>query len=112
MSINIAIIAAIAYGILAIVGGIIGYKKAGSKISLISGSVSGLLLIISGIIQVMGMNWGLIFSTVITVILVITFIIRLVKTRKMMPAGLMILTGLAAAGIMVYQISINNSIIT
>ncbi|MGK7918468.1 MAG: TMEM14 family protein [Trichodesmium sp.] len=108
---NIAIIAAIAYGILAILGGIIGYKKAGSKISLISGSVSGLLLIMSGIIQIIGMNWGLIFATVITTILVITFIIRLVKTRKMMPSGLMILTGLVTAGIMVYQISINNSAI-
>ncbi|NEP86855.1 MAG: hypothetical protein F6K18_08425 [Okeania sp. SIO2C2] len=106
---NIAIIAAIAYGILAIVGGIIGYRKAGSKISLISGSVSGLLLIVSGIIQLMGMNWGLIFSTVIATILVITFIIRLVKTRKMMPAGLMILTGIAAVALMVYQISLNNS---
>ena len=106
---NIAIIAAIAYGILAIVGGIIGYQKAGSKISLISGSASGLLLIVSGIIQLMGMNWGLIFSTVIATILVITFIIRLVKTRKMMPAGLMIFTGIAAVALMVYQISLNNS---
>ncbi|NET45351.1 TMEM14 family protein [Okeania sp. SIO2B3] len=106
---NIAIIAAIAYGILAIVGGIIGYTKVGSKISLISGSVSGLLLIISGIIQLMGMNWGLIFSTIIATILVITFIIRLVKTRKMMPAGLMILTGITAVALMVYQISLNNS---
>ncbi|NET16902.1 MAG: hypothetical protein F6K08_30845 [Okeania sp. SIO1H6] len=106
---NIAIISAIAYGFLAIVGGIIGYRKAGSKISLISGSVSGLLLIVSGIIQLMGMNWGLIFSTIIATILVITFIIRLVKTRKMMPAGLMILTGIAAVALMVYQISLNNS---
>lgn len=109
MSINIAIIAALAYGILAIVGGIIGYTKVGSKISLISGSISGLLLIISGIIQLIGINWGLIFSIVITTILVITFIIRLVKTRKMMPAGLMILTGIAAVAVMVYQISLNNS---
>ncbi|MGD1704513.1 TMEM14 family protein [Dapis sp. BLCC M229] len=106
---NIGIIAAIAYGILAIVGGIIGYTKVGSKISLISGSVSGLLLIISGIIQLIGIYWGLIFSIVITTILVITFIIRLVKTRKMMPAGLMILTGIAAVAVMVYQISLNNS---
>ncbi len=103
MTINIAIIAAIAYGILAIVGGIIGYTKVGSKISLISGSVSGLLLIISGIIQLIGINWGLIFSIVITTILVITFIIRLAKTRKMMPAGLMILTGITAVAVMVYQ---------
>ena len=111
MTINIAIIAAIAYGILAIIGGIIGYKKAGSKISLISGSVSGLLLIISGIIQIMGMDWGLIFSTIITTILVITFIVRLVKTRKMMPSGLMIVTGIVAVAVMMFEISTNNSTI-
>ncbi|MDJ0553357.1 MAG: TMEM14 family protein [Microcoleaceae cyanobacterium MO_207.B10] len=109
---NIAIIAAIAYGILAIIGGIIGYRKVGSKISLISGLVSGLLLVSAAIIQLMGMNWGLIFATVVAAILVITFIIRLVKTRKMMPAGLMILTGIAALGVMVYQISMSNSATT
>jgi uncharacterized membrane protein (UPF0136 family) len=106
MTINISIIAAIAYGILAIVGGIIGYTKVGSKISLISGSISGLLLIISGIVQLMGINWGIIFSTIITTILIITFIIRLAKTHKMMPAGFMILTGIVAVGVMVYEISI------
>ncbi len=102
---NIAIIAAIAYGILVIVGGVIRYSKAGSKISLISSSISGLLLIVSGIVQLMGKNWGLVFTAVIATILVITFIIRLVKTRKIMPAGLMILTGITAVAVMVYQIS-------
>lgn len=108
VNMNIAIIAAIAYGILAIVGGIIGYTKVGSKISLISGISSGLLLIISGIIQLMGMNWGLILATVIAAFLVITFIVRLVKTGKMMPAGLMILTGIIAVAVMVYEMSISS----
>ena len=109
MTINIAIIAAIAYGMLAIIGGIIGYTKVGSKISLISGSISGLLLIISGIIQLMGINWGLTFSTIITTILIITFMIRLAKTRKMMPGGLMIFTGIVAVAVMVYEIGTKNS---
>jgi uncharacterized membrane protein (UPF0136 family) len=43
---NPAIIAAIAYGILSICGGIIGYVQAQSKPSLISGTISGLLLIL------------------------------------------------------------------
>lgn len=50
MIINIVIIVAIVYGMLVIIGGIIGYIKVGSKIFLIFGSISGLLLIISGII--------------------------------------------------------------
>lgn len=48
---NLATIITFTYGILSIVGGIIGYKQAGSKISLISGAISGLLLIIAGILQ-------------------------------------------------------------
>ena len=101
---NPGIIAAIAYGILAIVGGVIGYVQAQSKVSLISGSISGLLLIISGVSQLQGQAWGLILATAVTAILVIVFAVRLAKTRKFMPAGLMSLLGLAALAVMVNQL--------
>ncbi len=39
------IIATLAYGIVSLVGGLIGYFKAGSKVSLISGGISGILLL-------------------------------------------------------------------
>ncbi|MDY7013531.1 MAG: TMEM14 family protein, partial [Cyanobacteriota bacterium] len=42
---NFSIIAAIAYGLLALFGGIMGYVKVKSKASLISGTISGVLLI-------------------------------------------------------------------
>jgi len=101
---TIGIIAAIAYGILAVVGGIIGYVQAQSKASLISGSISGLLLIIAGVMQLQGQSAGLILATVITAVLVIVFAIRLAKTRKFMPAGLMSLLGLVALGLMVSEL--------
>lgn len=101
---NPGIIAAIAYGILAIVGGVIGYVQAQSKVSLISGSISGLLLIISGVSQLQGQAWGLILATAVTALLVIVFAVRLAKTRKFMPAGLMSLLGLAALAVMVNQL--------
>ena len=41
---NLAIVAAIAYGILTLVGGIVGYLKSQSQVSLISGIVTGLFL--------------------------------------------------------------------
>jgi uncharacterized membrane protein (UPF0136 family) len=44
-----------------------------SKASLISGSISGLLLIFAGVIQLRGQAWGLILATVITTLLVIVF---------------------------------------
>ena len=102
-----SIIAASLYGILSIVGGIIGYKSAGSKVSLISGTVSGLLLLIAAYLQLQGQSWGLTISLIITSILVIVFAIRLAKTRKLMPAGLMVFLGLAALIAMFSQLVFN-----
>lgn len=104
---NLGIIAAIAYGILAVGGGIMGYVKAKSKISLFAGVSCGIFLIIAGIISWMGMNWGLILASVIATFLVITFISRLIKTGKLMPAALMIAAGVVSVGIMIYQMAIS-----
>ncbi|MFE1744649.1 TMEM14 family protein [Coleofasciculus sp. H7-2] len=101
---NPGTIAAIAYGILAIIGGIMGYSQAQSKVSLISGSISGLLLILGGVMLLQGQEWGLILATVVTAVLVIVFAIRLAKTRKFMPAGLMTLLGLITLAVMSQQL--------
>jgi len=109
---NLSIIVAITYGILAIVGGIIGYVQASSKASLISGSISGLLLIFAGVLQLQGQAWGLILATVVTTVLVIVFAIRLAKTRRFMPAGLMTVLGLVTLVVMVNQLVGSVSAIT
>lgn len=86
-------IAAIVYGILAIVGGIIGYRQAGSNASLTMGIVSGLLLVASGILQAQGNAIGTWLGILVTGALIVVFGIRLSKTRKFMPAGLMLIAG-------------------
>ncbi len=101
---NLGIISAIAYGILAIIGGIIGYSQAQSKVSLISGIASGILLILGGVMQLQGQAWGLILATVVTAVLVIVFAVRLAKTRKFMPAGLMSVLGLVTLAVMIQQL--------
>ncbi|MBD2485746.1 hypothetical protein H6G57_27575 [Planktothrix sp. FACHB-1365] len=103
---SLGVIAAIAYGLLAIIGGIVGYTKAKSKISLFAGCTTGLLLVLGGILQIQGLTWGLIFSIVLSVFLIITFISRLFKTRKFMPSGLMIIAGFVALALMGYQMQI------
>jgi uncharacterized membrane protein (UPF0136 family) len=100
---TLSMIAAIAYGTLALVGGIIAYTKVQSKMSLISGSVSGILLIASGLLQRQSPSAGLILATVLTAALILVFVIRLAKTRKFMPAGLMMLLGVPALAVMVQQ---------
>lgn len=77
---------------------------------MISGSVSGLLLIIAGIMQLQGQSAGLILETVITAVLVVVFAIRLTQTRKFMPAGLMSLLGLVSLGLMVSELLKNRQL--
>lgn len=100
----IGLVATLAYGILAILGGIIGYRSASSKVSLISGSVSGFALIVAAVIQFQGQSWGLILATVVTASLLVVFMFRLAKTRKFMPAGLMTILGIVALGAMVNEL--------
>ena len=100
---NLSIIAAFAYGVLAIVGGIIGYIQARSKVSLLSGSISGLLLVLAAYFQLQGQSWGPILAVIVTAVLVVVFAVRLAKTRKFMPAGLMTILGMLALGVMVTQ---------
>ncbi|MDZ8023995.1 MAG: TMEM14 family protein [Nostoc sp. ChiQUE01a] len=101
---NLSIIAAFAYGILAIAGGIIGYIQARSKVSLVSGSISGLLLIIAAYLQLQGQAQGLILAVFVTAVLVVVFAFRLAKTRKFMPAGLMTILGMLALAVMLNEI--------
>lgn len=89
----IAAFVTLLYGILSIVGGAIGYKQAGSQVSLISGFVSGLLLLVGAYLLFGGAPLGPLLSAIVTLLLVIVFTIRLAKTRKFMPAGLMIIVG-------------------
>ncbi|MEM9806522.1 MAG: TMEM14 family protein [Cyanobacteria bacterium P01_D01_bin.56] len=91
---SLALIIALIYGILAVVGGIIGYLKARSLPSLISGIVSGLLLLIGAVRASQGIASGLWVVKIVSLLLVIVFVIRLAKTRKFMPAGLMVIGGI------------------
>lgn len=100
---NLGVVAAIAYGILAIVGGIIGYVQAKSKASLISGSISGSLLVFAGVMQLQRQSWAQFLAIAVTLVLVIVFTTRLAKTRKFMPAGLMTALGVAALIVMLKQ---------
>ena len=83
------------YGLLSIGGGIMGYRQAGSKVSLISGSVSGLLLLLGAGLMFQGSTVGLRLAQIVVTVLIVVFLSRLIKTRKLMPAGLMVIVGVA-----------------
>lgn len=81
------------YGAFSIIGGIIGYKQAGSKPSLIAGVITGGLLLLAALGMLQAQPWGTVLAIAVTALLVVTFIGRLIKTRKFMPAGLMVTLG-------------------
>lgn len=88
-----AILASISYGILSILGGIWGYIKAKSQASLISGCLSGILLLFAAWMQLQEYDWGSVLAKAVTLLLIAVFSVRLAKTRKLMPSGLMLVAG-------------------
>jgi len=84
----------IAYALFLFFGAFMGWK-AGSKMSLIMGLASGILVLIG--IYVMGVNLkgGLTMLAVIGGILAIVFLMRLIKTHSFMPAGALLIVSLA-----------------
>lgn len=93
---NSAILATVAYGLLSGFGGIWGYIKSKSKPSLISGCTSGILLLIAAGMQSRGYDAGLLISRIVISLLVAVFVVRLIKTGKLMPSGIMVAAGVAS----------------
>ena len=85
------------YIVLLLVGVLMGFLKAGSKVSLVSSSVFAAVLILTqtGIFKP---SVSLILVNVLLAALLVVFAVRLAKTKKFMPGGLMlVLTILALA---------------
>ena len=76
------------FGALTIVGGIIGYVKAGSLPSIIAGAITGVLLLIAGSLLSSHRLIGLATAFVVSLLLAVQFVPKFVRTAKVMPAGL------------------------
>ncbi len=63
------------YGLLSLLGGIFGYVTPRSKASLISGSLSGVLLMFAAFLEVRAMTEGLRLALIVTLVLLVVFII-------------------------------------
>ena len=77
------------FGLLTIAGGVMGYVKAASTASLIAGSISGVLLLVAAFLLPGHAVAGLALGGIISLLLAIQFVPGLLRTGKMMPAGVM-----------------------
>jgi uncharacterized membrane protein (UPF0136 family) len=77
------------FGVLTIAGGIIGYVKAGSVISVVAGAITGGVLIVAGLILPEHRELGLGLALLTSAILAGQFIPRVFRTRRLVPAGMM-----------------------
>ena len=80
------------YIVLLVIGGLIGYLKAGSKISLIMSAcfAAALSLCATHIIAIADLE------DILLIVLLIVFAMRLTKSKKFMPGGLMLVLTIAA----------------
>jgi uncharacterized membrane protein (UPF0136 family) len=83
------------YIVLLFLGGLVGFLKAGSKISLIMSASFAGILILCNTNAIFQPHFALIASTIVLVFLMIFFSIRLAKSKKFMPNGLMAVLTLA-----------------
>ena len=79
----------IVFGALTIAGGIVGYAKAGSVASIIAGSIAGVLLLVAAFLLPEHRVAGLATALVISLLLAAQFIPKLLRTGRVMPAGIM-----------------------
>ena len=83
------------YIVLLLVGGLIGFFKGKSKVSLITSSVFAAVLVLTqtGIFDPRVAHN---LANVLMAVLLVVFAMRLAKTKKFMPSGLMLVVTIAA----------------
>ena len=79
----------IGFGLLTIAGGVMGYMKASSAISLVAGAISGVLLLLAAFLLPGHSVAGLILGGVVSLLLVGYFLPAFFRTGKITPAGMM-----------------------
>jgi uncharacterized membrane protein (UPF0136 family) len=78
------------YIVLLLVGGLIGFFKAKSKVSLITSAVFAALLILTTMHSMFQPGFALTLANLTLLVLLLVFTVRLAKTKKFMPSGLIL----------------------
>ena len=79
------------YVVLLLVGGLIGYFKGRSKVSLITSAVAAAVLILTRLPGVFQHPFSRSLANVVMAVLLVVFAFRLVKTKRFLPSGFLLL---------------------
>ncbi len=79
----------IVFGLLTIVGGVIGYVSKGSVPSVIAGSISGIALLAAAFLLPNNVAVGLVLAGLVSMLLAGRFVPAFLETGAVMPAGMM-----------------------
>lgn len=79
----------IIFGLFTIIGGVIGYVKAGSVASIIAGSVAGILLLVAAFLLPGNVTLALVLGLILSLALAGRFVPAFIHKGGIMPAGLM-----------------------
>jgi uncharacterized membrane protein (UPF0136 family) len=84
------------FGALTFAGGIMGFVKARSRASLVAGAIPGALLVVAGYLSG---RTGFLLGLAVSLMLTGRFVAAFGKSKKMMPAGMMVILGLLGVGL-------------
>ena len=101
--VDFPVIVTVIFGAFVIFGGVMGYVKAGSKASLIAGSVTGVLLLLSALLLARGITGGAVLGIIVSLLLIGQFGPSLLKKFKVMPNLLVVVLGLITVGTLLFS---------
>ena len=84
------------YIFLLLVGGLIGYLKGKSQVSLVMSATFAAALVLCAVPNIFEVGFRKNLANILMAALLIVFAMRVAKTKKFMPAGLMLIATIAA----------------
>jgi len=84
------------YIVLLLIGGMIGFFKGKSKVSLITSTIFAVLLALTLLPGIFQPRFASNLANILLLVLLVVFSIRLAKTKKFMPSGLMLIVTIVA----------------
>jgi len=91
----IASLAILVYAAILVIGGFIGWRLSGDRMRFTSSLISAAMLTIAYRLSRISPRAGYLMGMAITVILTVMFAVRLKKTRKLVPSGILLLVSVA-----------------